>query len=203
MLVVFVAVLLTHDGPLIEGPSIAISRKRQARTDAAERTLSVNFDRERCARPRELQAGERVRGRDQLAGEALEAIAAVNDRHGHIQEIILQNFVPHRRYYGEEPAEVATEAAEAYRWLADIQRPDGSWWNYYLPDGTVDTTGSWKASVNDGEPGIIMPAHPKSPNGYRQEYLKGAAGDMGWTVQRGGSVRVSGRRRKGRRELTA
>src|ERR687889_728714 len=26
----------------------------------------------------------------------------------HIQELILQNFVPHRRYYGEEPAEIAT-----------------------------------------------------------------------------------------------
>src|SRR4051794_33742892 len=32
----------------------------------------------------------------------------------HIQEVILQNFVPHRRYYGEEPAEIATEAAERY-----------------------------------------------------------------------------------------
>src|SRR3954467_12658149 len=30
----------------------------------------------------------------------------------HIQEVILQNFVPHRRYYGEEPAEIATDAAE-------------------------------------------------------------------------------------------
>ncbi len=29
-------------------------------------------------------------------------------------------------------------AAKAYAWLADIQRPDGSWWNYYLPDGTVE-----------------------------------------------------------------
>ncbi|MFM8268238.1 MAG: prenyltransferase [Ilumatobacteraceae bacterium] len=26
----------------------------------------------------------------------------------------------------------------AYTWLADIQRPDGSWWNYYLPDGSVE-----------------------------------------------------------------
>ena len=25
-------------------------------------------------------------------------------RHGHIQEVILQNFVPHQRYYGREPA---------------------------------------------------------------------------------------------------
>ena len=30
------------------------------------------------------------------------------------------------------------EAEHAYRWLADIQRPDGSWWNYYLPDGSVE-----------------------------------------------------------------
>jgi FO synthase len=41
---------------------------------------------------------------------ALEALA----RFDHLQEVILQNFVPHRRYYGEEPAEIATESAEAY-----------------------------------------------------------------------------------------
>ncbi|HEX4034819.1 MAG TPA: 5-amino-6-(D-ribitylamino)uracil--L-tyrosine 4-hydroxyphenyl transferase CofH [Solirubrobacteraceae bacterium] len=45
---------------------------------------------------------------------ALEALAAVHAEHGHIQELIIQNFVPHRRYYGEEPAEVATTAAEDY-----------------------------------------------------------------------------------------
>ena len=39
---------------------------------------------------------------------ALEALAGFD----HLQEVILQNFVPHRRYYGEEPAEIATEAAE-------------------------------------------------------------------------------------------
>ncbi|HEU0317495.1 MAG TPA: 7,8-didemethyl-8-hydroxy-5-deazariboflavin synthase subunit CofG, partial [Solirubrobacteraceae bacterium] len=52
---------------------------------------------------------------------ALEAIAAVHARHGHIQEVILQNFVPHRRYYGEEPAEVAGAAAAAY-WRTGIGR---------------------------------------------------------------------------------
>jgi FO synthase len=45
---------------------------------------------------------------------ALEALAAVHAEHGHLQEVILQNFVPHRRYYGEEPAQIATAAAEAY-----------------------------------------------------------------------------------------
>src|SRR3954454_19230201 len=42
---------------------------------------------------------------------ALRALAAVHEEHGHLQEIILQNFVPHRRYYGEEPADIATDAA--------------------------------------------------------------------------------------------
>ena len=41
--------------------------------------------------------------------------------HGHLQEVILQNFVPHRRYYGEEPAEIATAAAEEY-WRTGLGR---------------------------------------------------------------------------------
>ena len=49
---------------------------------------------------------------------SLEAIAATHARHGHIQEVILQNFVPHPRYYGREVAEIADEAARA-RWAGD------------------------------------------------------------------------------------
>ena len=45
---------------------------------------------------------------------SLEALAAVHAEHGHLQEVILQNFVPHRRYYGEEPADIATDVAERY-----------------------------------------------------------------------------------------
>src|SRR3712207_6818624 len=41
---------------------------------------------------------------------ALEAIAAAHGEHGHVQEVILQNFVPHPRYYGAEVAEIAEEA---------------------------------------------------------------------------------------------
>jgi FO synthase len=46
---------------------------------------------------------------------ALEAIAAVHAEYGHIQEVILQNFVPHPRYYGAEVAEIA-DAASRERW---------------------------------------------------------------------------------------
>jgi FO synthase len=60
---------------------------------------------------------------------SLEAIAAVHAEHGHIQEVILQNFVPHQRYYGEEPAEIADAAARAY----------------------------WQTGVADGRPNLPLP----------------------------------------------
>jgi FO synthase len=51
--------------------------------------------------------------------DALEALAAVHSEFGHLQEIIIQNFVPHQSYYGQEPAEIATDAAADY-WRTGI-----------------------------------------------------------------------------------
>ncbi len=60
---------------------------------------------------------------------ALEALAEVHAEHGHLQEVILQNFVPHPRYYGAEPAEIADsaqregtagEAAAMPAWGSDV-----------------------------------------------------------------------------------
>jgi FO synthase len=61
--------------------------------------------------------------------ESLEALAAAHAEHGHIQEVILQNFVPHQRYYGEEPAEIAGAAAAEY----------------------------WRTGVADGRPELELP----------------------------------------------
>jgi FO synthase len=61
--------------------------------------------------------------------ESLEALAAVHAEHGHIQEVILQNFVPHQRYYGEEPAQIADAAAREY----------------------------WRTGVADGRPELPLP----------------------------------------------
>ena len=47
--------------------------------------------------------------------ESLEALARSHERHGHLQEVILQNFVPHPRYYGREVADIADQAARE-RW---------------------------------------------------------------------------------------
>ena len=56
---------------------------------------------------------------------SLAALAEVHREHGHLQEIILQNFVPHQRYYGQEPAEIADAAAQEY-WRTGVAdgRPD-------------------------------------------------------------------------------
>jgi FO synthase len=61
---------------------------------------------------------------------AIEALAGFD----HLQEVILQNFVPHRRYYGEEPADIATEAAQAF-------------WRSGLHDGPVQGAPAWATPV--------------------------------------------------------
>jgi FO synthase len=52
---------------------------------------------------------------------SLEALAALHAEHGHIQEVILQNFVPHQSYYGQEPAEIAEATAREY-WRTGVLR---------------------------------------------------------------------------------
>jgi len=47
--------------------------------------------------------------------QSLEALAALHSEYGHLQEVILQNFVPHERYYGREVADIADEASRE-RW---------------------------------------------------------------------------------------
>ena len=61
---------------------------------------------------------------------SLEALAGF----GHLQEVILQNFVPHRRYYGEEPADIAAGAAEAF-------------WRTGVHDGPVHGAPAWASPV--------------------------------------------------------
>jgi FO synthase len=62
-------------------------------------------------------------GEEQVA--SLEALAGLHREYGHLQEVILQNFVPHPRYYGREVAEIADEASLA-RWGSDGNPPAGA-----------------------------------------------------------------------------
>jgi FO synthase len=84
--------------------------------------------------------------------ESLEAIAELQERYGHIQEVILQNFVPHPRYYGAEVAEIADEAARA-RWDGSVGIPSSlatrrSGVGGLAPQGS----GSTRAKRSEGTP---------------------------------------------------
>ena len=87
--------LVAHQGSPTKDPALRLATLR-----AAEE-LRIPFT-------SGILVGIGEREEDRMA--ALEALAGFSN----LQEVILQNFVPHRRYYGEEPAEIATEAAEAY-----------------------------------------------------------------------------------------
>jgi FO synthase len=68
---------------------------------------------------------------------SLEALASLHERHGHLQEIILQNFVPHPRYYGAEVADIADAASKA-RWSEngkDAGEPPGGASTAVAPTG--------------------------------------------------------------------
>jgi hypothetical protein len=68
-----------------------------------------------------------------------------------------------------------------YDWFA--QDKEGNVWYFgedtkeYKNGKVVSTKGSWEAGVDGAEPGIIMEAHPKVGQTYRQEYYKGEAED--------------------------
>ena len=68
-------------------------------------------------------------------------------------------------------------------WYA--QDADGNVWYFgedvrNFANGKLESTdGSWEAGVDGALPGIIMPAHPKAGDAYRQEYDKGKAEDLG------------------------
>jgi hypothetical protein len=64
------------------------------------------------------------------------------------------------------------------------QDADGNVWymgeqtTEYPPGEPQSTEGSWEAGVDGAQPGIAVPAHPRSELAYRQEYLKGQAEDQ-------------------------
>lgn len=83
---------------------------------------------------------------------------------------------------------------DTFDWYA--QDKQGAVWYFgeatkeFKTGGRVITEGSWEAGVKGAQPGIIMPAHPKPGEPYRQEFLAGEAEDMGQVVADGETVTV-------------
>jgi hypothetical protein len=96
--------------------------------------------------------------------------------------------VDHREWEGDKLIE------RTYDWFA--QDKEGSVWYFgedtkeYKNGKVVSTKGSWEAGVDGAKPGIIMQAHPKVGQTYRQEYYKGEAEDMAKVQSLNDSVTV-------------
>jgi len=94
-------------------------------------------------------------------------------------------------------SDVATHAGKLLEKTTDWYAQDKQGNVWYLGErtaayshGHVDHSGSWLAGVHDGEPGIVMKAHPQVPVAYRQEFQRGQAEDTAWIVNRGGSFKL-------------
>jgi hypothetical protein len=86
-------------------------------------------------------------------------------------------------------------AEKTHDWYADDNT--GNVWYFGEDTATYDRQGhvksregSWEAGVDGARAGLIMPAHPKVTDAYRQEFLAGQAEDQAWIVERGFSVTI-------------
>jgi FO synthase len=109
--------------------------------------------------------------------EALEALARVHERHGHLQEVILQNYVPHRRYHGEEPADIATEAAEHY-WRTGVGAPPHLDKPAWATDVTVEDMERLIAETRRLMPGVGIQIPPNLADWWPRLVAAGAT-DLG------------------------
>lgn len=87
---------------------------------------------------------------------------------------------------------------DTFDWLA--QDRDGNVWYFgeiskEFEDGElIGIEGSWKAGRDSAKQGILMEAHPKAEDLYRQEFSLGNAEDMAEVVDILGSVVVRGKK---------
>jgi FO synthase len=108
---------------------------------------------------------------------ALDALAAVHAEFGHLQEVILQNFVPHDSYYGQEPADIADDAATAY-WRTGIgEQPSKDLPSWANPISIADME-RLIAHASEVLPGVGIQVPPNLADWWPQLVAAGAT-DLG------------------------
>ena len=108
---------------------------------------------------------------------SLETLAELHDRHGHLQEVILQNFVPHQSYYGREPAQIADDAASRY-WrtgVADGPHVDAPVW---ACDVTIEDMRRLVAEARRLMPDVGIQVPPNLSDWW-VELIRAGATDLG------------------------
>jgi FO synthase len=87
--------------------------------------------------------------------ESLEALATLQKRYGHLQEVILQNFVPHPRYYAAEVADIADRASRA-RWSENGDPSGGVAFGDTPAEGFPPSLPEWATPVSVEEIKLLI-----------------------------------------------
>ncbi|MBO0768783.1 MAG: 5-amino-6-(D-ribitylamino)uracil--L-tyrosine 4-hydroxyphenyl transferase CofH [Solirubrobacterales bacterium] len=108
---------------------------------------------------------------------ALEALAAVQAEYGHIQELIIQNFVPHDSYYGQEPAEIATDAAAEY-WRTGVGHAPSKALPKWATPVSIEEIKELIAATSELLPGVGIQIPPNLSDWWPELVAAGAT-DLG------------------------
>lgn len=117
---------------------------------------------------------------------SLEALGAVQREFGHLQEVILQNFVPHRRYYGEDTGAVATDAAERY-WRTGLGQPP----QHAAPEWACEVTVAGLVELIEATRELVPGAHiqvPPNLSEFWPELVRAGATDLGGLSSNGDHI---------------
>jgi hypothetical protein len=96
-------------------------------------------------------------------------------------EVVAHDLVQ-RRCSGIDQTDLSELSEDTLDFFAQDQA--GNVWYFgeesksYVDDALVSLEGSWQAGRDDAKPGIVMEAHPKVKDFYRQEYAIGVAEDL-------------------------
>jgi FO synthase len=121
--------------------------------------------------------------------EALEAIADLHRRYGHIQEVIIQNFIPHPRYYGQDVGEVARAATQQY-WETGVAPPQAELPLPPWSGGHAVTAAELKELIGEARSilGEIPIQIPPNLAPWLEELLAAGANDLGGLSANGDHV---------------
>src|SRR4051794_6313137 len=108
---------------------------------------------------------------------ALRALGAVHAEFGHLQEVILQNFVPHDSYYGREVADIADEAAASY-WRTGIGEHRAAELPSWATPVSIDDMRALVAAARELLPGVGVQVPPNLADWWPQLVAAGAT-DLG------------------------
>ena len=108
---------------------------------------------------------------------ALEALAELHGEFGHLQEVILQNFVPHESYYGREPAQIADAAAAAY-WRTGIGEQPAHGLPAWATPVSIEEMRDLVATTQELLPGVGIQVPPNLADWWPELVAAGAT-DLG------------------------